>query len=250
VTHLGQYSNQYRNIAFERRDGVLEMRLHTDGGSLKWGAIAGSVHEQLGDAFYQIGRDTENQVVILTGTGDSFCDGFNMQELPTDSKDPDGWYRIVREGKDMLMNLLDIDVPVIGAVNGPALVHAELVALSDIVLASDTASFGDVAHYPYNTVPGDGVHVVWPMLLGPNRGRYFLMTGEIIPAAEAKTLGIVGEVLPNDKLMLRAWELARVLVQKPMRVRRNTRMALTQRLKKMLLDELGYGLLLEGHGVS
>ena len=249
MNDLAQYSNRYRNISFERRDGVLQITLHTDGGPLKWGAIKGSIHDQLGEAFYHVGHDTQNEVVILTGTGDVFCTEFNMDELPMDAMNHDAWHRIVREGKDLLTNLLDIDVPVIGAVNGPAHVHAELVALSDIVLATDHASFADIAHLPGGTVPGDGVHVVWPMLLGPNRGRYFLIMGEQIPATEAKALGIVGEVLPKDRLLPRAWEIARMLKQKPQRVLRNTRLALTQRLKKNLLDELGYGLLLEGHGL-
>jgi enoyl-CoA hydratase/carnithine racemase len=249
MNDLAQYSNRYRNISLERREGILQITLHTDGGPLKWGAVKGSIHDQLGDAFYRVGRDTQNEVVILTGTGDVFCTEFNMDELPMDAGQHDAWYRIVREGKDLLMNLLDIDIPVIGAVNGPAHIHAELLALSDIVLATEHASFADLAHFPSTTVPGDGVHVVWPMLLGPNRGRYFLMMGEQIPAAEAKAIGIVGEVLPKDRLLPRAWEIARAFKQKPLRVLRNTRLALTQRLKKNLLDELGYGLLLEGNGV-
>lgn len=249
MSDFAQYSNQHRNIAFERRDGILQIRLHTEGMPLKWGAVRGSIHDQLGEAFYQVGRDPLNEVVILTGTGDVFCTEFNMDELPADSGSDQGWYRIVREGKDLLMNLLDIDAPVIGAVNGPAHCHAELLTLSDIVLAAEHASFADLAHYPSSTVPGDGVHVLWPMLLGPNRGRYFLMMGEQIGAAEAKTLGIVGEVLPKDRLLPRAWEIAYMLKQKPLRVLRNTRIALTQRLKKNLLDELGLGLQLEGHGL-
>lgn len=249
MSTFANYSKLYSNIDFERRNGILQVRLHTDGGPMKWGALPGTIHDQLGEAFYQIGRDAANEVVILTGTGDNFCVEFNMQEIPKDSNTADGWYRIVREGKDLLMNLLDLDVPVIGVANGPALIHAELLALSDIVLAAEHASFADVAHYPYDTVPGDGAHIVWPMLLGPNRGRYFLMMGEQIPAAEAKALGIVGEVHPKDRVLPRAWEIAEMLRKKPLRVRRNTRMALTQRLKKNLLEELGYGLLLEGHGV-
>jgi enoyl-CoA hydratase/carnithine racemase len=249
MNDLAEYSNLFRNIDFERREGILQIRLHTDGGPLKWGAIKGSIHDQLGEAFYRVGRDTQNEVVILTGTGDVFCTEFNMDELPMDAVNHDAWYRLVREGKDLLMNLLDIDVPIIGAVNGPAHVHAELVALSDIVLATDHASFADLAHFPASTVPGDGVHIVWPMLLGPNRGRHFLMMGEQIPASEAKAIGVVGEVLPKERLLPRAWEIARMLKQKPLRVLRNTRLALTQRVKKNLLDELGYGLLLEGNAL-
>jgi enoyl-CoA hydratase/carnithine racemase len=251
VSQFAEYAAKYRNVRFERREGILQITLHTDGGPLKWGAVKGSVHAQLGDAFYDVGRDPENRVVILTGTGDTFCAEFNLQELPPMGSvlSHEEWYDVVREGKDMLMNLLEIDAPVIGVANGPALIHAELLALSDIVLAADHASFADVAHYPLGVVPGDGVHVVWPMLLGPNRGRYFLMTGEQIPAVEAKALGIVGEVLPRDKVLDRAWELARTLAQKPPRVLRHSRVALTYRLKKHLLEELGHGLMLEGHGL-
>ena len=95
------------------------------------------------------------------------------------------------EGKRLLMNLLDIPMPMISAVNGPALIHAEIPVLCDIVLASETAAFQDAPHFPNGIVPGDGVHLVWPLLLGANRGRYFLLTGQKLSAQEALTLGVV-----------------------------------------------------------
>jgi enoyl-CoA hydratase/carnithine racemase len=88
--------------------------------------------------------------------------------------------------------------------------------------------------------------VVWPMLLGPNRGRYFLLPGEEIGAAEAQRLGVVGEVLPREALLPRAWELARQIAAKPVLASRYARLALTQELKKRMLSELSHGLLLEG----
>jgi enoyl-CoA hydratase/carnithine racemase len=96
---------------------------------------------------------------------------------------------------------------VIGAVNGQARIHAELAVLSDIVLAAETAIFPDAAHFPNGVVPGDGVHVAWPLLLGPNRGRYFLLTGEEISAQQALSLNFVAEVLPPGRLLPRAREL-------------------------------------------
>jgi enoyl-CoA hydratase/carnithine racemase len=152
------------------------------------------------------------------------------------------WPRIYQEGITLLENLLAIPVPVIGAVNGPALIHAEIVVLSDIVLAADHAEFADLAHIPGGAVPGDGVHTVWPMLLGPNRGRYFLLTGERIAAEEARRLGVVAEVLPRADLMPRALELAGRLVQLPLPVLRNTRAVLTRNLRRRMSDELAYGL--------
>lgn len=144
------------------------------------------------------------------------------------------------------MDLLDIDVPMIAAVNGPATVHAELALLCDIVLAAEDTIFQDAPHFSNGLVPGDGVHIIWPLLLGPNRGRYFLLTGQKLSAAEALNLGVVNEVLPRDKLLPRAWELAEILAKQPRLTCRYARVAITQHLKKLFLDGLGYGLILEG----
>jgi len=84
----------------------------------------------------------------------------------------------------------------------------ELGLLADIVLASETTVFRDAPHFRYGTVPGDGVHIVWPLLLGPNRGRYFLFTGQRLSAVEARDLGVASEVLPPTELNDRAWSLA------------------------------------------
>ena len=248
MTHGVGYEKNYRNIHFERRGGILLMRLHSDEGPLKWGANEGSIHGQLGHAFYDVAHDATVRVVILTGTGASFCAELNLNELPASVGVAD-WSRLMREGRDLLMNLLDIEVPVIGAVNGPAYIHSQLPVLSDIVLASSTAEFADLAHFVHGVVPGDSVQVIWPMLLGINRARYFLMTGQKLSAQEALQLGVVSEILRPEQLLARAWELAADLEKKPAAALRGTRLALTQHLKKRLLEELGHGLALEGLGL-
>ncbi|MEJ7722445.1 MAG: enoyl-CoA hydratase/isomerase family protein [Ilumatobacteraceae bacterium] len=96
----------------------------------------------------------------------------------------------------------------IAAVNGPVAVHSELAVLCDIVLCTPDVSFQDVAHFPSGLVPGDSMQVVWPMLLGPNRGRYFLLTGQSLHAGEALALGVVGEIVERDELLSRATQLA------------------------------------------
>jgi enoyl-CoA hydratase/carnithine racemase len=242
MSKLKDYQNKYSQIRFRREDGILEMAIHYNGGPAIWTVDENGLHRELGDAFYDVGRDRDNKVVIFTGTGDNFLVALDGKHGPP--YDAILLDRIIKEGKDLIFNLLDIEVPVIGAVNGKAVMHGELPLLADIVIASETTRFSD-GHFSRGAVPGDGDHVLWTMWLGPNRGRYFLMTGQEIDAKEALQLGLVGEVVPLDRLLGRAWELARDIAKKPELVRRYAHVVLTQHLKRRLLEDHGYGLTAE-----
>lgn len=244
MSRFDSYKDKYQTIKMERRDGILQMTFHTDGGSLRWNLLP---HGEFPDAFADVARDRDNRVVIMTGTGDEFS---GPRATPGTSSFPtrpsiETIDRVHWEGRALLMNLLNIEVPVIAAVNGPAWRHSEIPLLSDIVLASDTAQFQDSAHFVSGLVPGDGMHIVYPLLMGFNRGRYFLWTGQTLSAQEAQQLGLVAEVLPQDKLLARAWEHAETIAKMPTLQLRYTRLILADYLKKRLQDLLGYGLAME-----
>ncbi|MFT4826231.1 MAG: enoyl-CoA hydratase/carnithine racemase [Halioglobus sp.] len=237
---LSDYQHRYDNAELTRENGILVIRLHTAGGEFVWSALA---HEALGHLFTHVANDRENKVVVLTGTGENFCADIDAASFKLSSAKE--WDITFHEGRRLLMNLLSIEVPVIAAVNGPARIHPEIPVLSDIVLASDTALFQDAPHFMSGIVPGDGAHVVWPHVIGSNRGRYFLLTGQELSASEAQEYGAVSEVLAPAHLMPRAMELAQYIAAMPELTRRYTRVSLTQRLKRVLEEGLSLGLSLE-----
>lgn len=235
---LDDYATRYDTIRLERDDaGVLEVTLHTDGKPAVW---TSRMHDELAYCFTDIATDPDNAVVVLTGTGDSFCAeiDFSSFNLGTASD----WSQIIFEGQRLLNNLIGIEVPVIAAINGPALIHPEIPVLSDIVIAADTTRFQDGPHFPSGIVPGDGAHTVWTHVLGPQRGRYFLLTGQEIDAKLALDYGVVSEVLPLQEVLPRARALAATIAGKPPLARRYARAVLTREWKRLLHEQLGFGL--------
>jgi enoyl-CoA hydratase/carnithine racemase len=222
-------------------DGVLEVALHSNGGTL---VFDGYAHEEFVDLFHQIGQDAENRVVILTGTGEAFIDSIDPAGF--DFFTPRGFDKIYREGKKVLANLLDIPVPMIAALNGPATVHSEYVLLCDIVIATPETVFQDKPHFGFGIVPGDGIHSLWPHVIGSVRGRYFVLTQQTLTAAEAKALGVVNELVGRERLLARAREIAAGIAKLPPLTASYTRVALTQPLRRLIDESVGYGLALEG----
>jgi enoyl-CoA hydratase/carnithine racemase len=243
---LADYANRYQTLRFERSGGVLEVTMHSKGGEVLWNVSPRGHHAELGFAFADIARDTENKVVILTGTGNNFIAQRDPDEIVPEQAFADMWDRMQEESIRMLEGLLALPVPVICAVNGPALIHSELPVMCDVVFAADHAEFADTTHMPNGMPPGDGTQMIWMILLGPNRGRYFLLSGERLSAQEAHRLGVVAEVLPADQVMKRAREFAARLATFPRRSLRHSKTLMVRYLRHRIRDEMELGLVSQG----
>src|SRR5258705_3616805 len=162
------------------KSGVLEVALHTDGGPL---VFDGHAHEQFVDLFHAIGSDADNRVVILTGSGGAFIETISPEGF--DFFTPQGYDKIYREGKKVLMNILDIEVPLIAAVNGPARLHSEYILLADIVLATPSTGFQDKPHFEFGIVPGDGGHLLWQEAICTGLRRSFILPPPQVDAPTA-----------------------------------------------------------------
>ena len=244
-THLDDYAPAWAEyFTFRRENGILEVRMHTDGADARWSL---ELHRAFVPAFADIQNDPENECIILTGTGDTFLASF----------DADAWERqgfrepfTHRHGYDVFYfdqtrepwALLNQQIPIIAAVNGPLFIHAELALLNDLVICSDNTTMRDGHYVDVGIVPGDGVQIVFRELLGHNRSKHFLLTGQTYDAAQLLELGLVSEVVPQDQLLDRAWELAETVFMARNRIhRRVTRELLVQPWRELFIKELGYG---------
>ncbi|WP_327097602.1 enoyl-CoA hydratase/isomerase family protein [Nocardia vinacea] len=255
MTVLDDYRDKYKNFKFSRdENGILEMQLQTDGDSLQ---LLVPAHRELTQAFREIALDRGNRVVIITGTGEEFIgprptadSGQIMTVIPDFSQEYSVWEQDAwTDHRELVSALLDIQVPVIAAVNGPARRHCEIPLFSDIIIASDTASFEDSGHFEFEDMaPGDGSHIWTTMLLGINRARSYMLSGEAITAEEALRWGLVKEVVPQDQVLDRAREIARGVAAKSDTTLRFTRALMVQPLKKQVLELLGLGLAYEAFG--
>jgi enoyl-CoA hydratase/carnithine racemase len=250
LTRFEEYHDRYPDYMLEKTDdGILLMRMHRDGGPAVWDE---RMHHDTANLFNDVAGDRDVRVVIYTGTGENFNADWGQTrtkrpsfKAPAEWAEEMAWYGRLRH-----INLLEIDAIMIAAVNGPANIHSELAFLCDIVLASEDAYFQDLAHFPRNLSPGDGIQNVWPLVLGRNRFRYAQLMAQKITAQMAHEWGAVNEVLPKDRVLDRAWEIARSLLRFSPIVLRHTRRTFTQPFKRLAVDDLGYGQTMEVLGMT
>jgi enoyl-CoA hydratase/carnithine racemase len=229
----------WEHIDVTRRDDIVELRFHTGGDSLVWDADA---HREITEAFHWLAMVRDVKVVLITGTGDTYC-----AELDVASFAGVPWADIWWEGKRMLEGINNLNIPIIAGVNGPATVHSEIPVMADLVVAAEHTVFADRCHFATRgTVPGDGVNLVWAELLGPTRAKYFLLLGTTIDAAEALRLGVVNEVVPAGDLHSRVWALARELAARELPVLRYAKAAVSVGFRQNFSENLSHSLGIEG----
>jgi len=237
------YLGAYRSLKLTRdNNGVLVAQFHTKGGPFTFTA---QDHTELVDAFYRIAQDRANKIVILTGAGGDFITGVEWPSFG-DVSDPGVWSQIHDEGVQILENIANIRVPVVAAIEGRAHVHSEYALLANVIVAAESASFVDGAHFAAGVVPGDGIFTTWSYRAGAGRAEVFLLNPEPLSARTAHQWGVVAEVVPDGKALTRARELAALYLKAPEVTRRNTRVHFIQPLKERIVREVGYGLSLEG----
>ncbi|WP_315567585.1 enoyl-CoA hydratase/isomerase family protein [Aggregatibacter aphrophilus] len=231
----------------KRKNGILEARMHTNGGPVQWGA---QLHQGLHYFFDWAGRDPDNEVIILGGIGPDTFKGIGRvnkdgewQPATEFASDPDvAWrmynYQYYDGTNDIEGQIFDVEVPTIGVWAG-ATFHSDLVLFSDITLATEDAWTTEM-HFRTNMVPGDGVQIAWRELMGRKRFAYAELTGEIITARKALALGMVNEICEDTEAAYkRAWEIAELIMHTGTRVtRRITTQILRQPWKEDIAKEL------------
>jgi enoyl-CoA hydratase/carnithine racemase len=246
---LEEYSERFKDYyKFERReDGVLLVQAHTQGGPI---LLSVEDHRALGQMLKTVGADPKNELLILTGTGDEFMmetdeDGFALEEEDLAHWAYEYAYKDGRINVSSLVN--DLEIPTIGALNGPGF-HTEICLMCDISICAEDAVIFDL-HYDIGSVPGDGIHSCFQELLGVKRAAYALLTGQAIDAQTALQYGMVNEVVPREQLIDRAWTLADHIMRQPRTIRRLTTQIVRRPWRQRITNDLdgGFGIQMFGH---
>ncbi|MES5484901.1 enoyl-CoA hydratase-related protein [Bradyrhizobium sp. INPA03-11B] len=173
-------------------------------------AINWDMHEELERVFVELDHDGDVRAIVLTGAGRGFCSGGDQKSL-----DKGPLPSPTRSGRHLIRNMLEVEVPVVAAVNGVAVgLGATLALFCDVIFANPTARFADT-HVTAGVVAGDGGAVIWPLLMGPVRAKHYLMTGEFISAEKAAAMGMINEVVSGRDVKDAAIEYAELLADGP-----------------------------------
>lgn len=219
----------YKQLTFERREnGVLLITLNRPE---KYNATDEGMHAELARVWTDVSTDPETRVAVVTGAGKAFSAGGDLEMVQRLVGDHDRVAHMLTEMSDLVYNMINCEKPVVSAINGVAVGAGLVVALlSDISICAEDARLGD-GHVKLGVAAGDHAAIIWPLLAGFAKARYYLLTGEMLTGTEAERIGMVSKALPRDKVLEEALEIAETLATGSQLAIRWTKRALNNWLK-------------------
>ncbi|MBO3275665.1 enoyl-CoA hydratase/isomerase family protein [Pseudomonas schmalbachii] len=232
--------SKYQAIKFSQEGRVLTVTLNQPE-SLN--AVSSILHTELSQVFADIAQDKTVDAVVLTGAGRAFSAGGDLSwfhGMPQEDLD-----RLFVEARKIIIDILELPQPLITAVNGLAVGLGCTIALfGDSVFAADNAKLSD-PHVAIGVTAGDGGSVIWPLLVGPARAKRYLMSGDVLTAAEAERIGLVTDVVPADELVAKAQAFAQRLASGSQIAIRSTKASVNKILRDTANLVLDYSLAAE-----
>lgn len=217
--------DRYETILIDKKDGVAVLTLNRPE---RLNAVNGAMHSELSTIFLDLQADTEVLAAVITGAGRGFSAGGDFSGASMATKTG---LTLMQEARRIVDSMLDLEKPLISAVNGPAVGLGATIALCcDMVVASSNARFGD-PHVKMGITAGDGGAVIWPLLIGVNRAKQWLMTGDLMSAQEALELGLVNKVVDEGKALDEARALAGRLAAGPPFAIQSTKVSVNKIIK-------------------
>ncbi|MBI4635274.1 MAG: enoyl-CoA hydratase/isomerase family protein [Candidatus Rokubacteria bacterium] len=220
----------YQHLVFDLRpDGVLLITINRPEAM---NAANARLHWELGQVWLTVDADPRARVALVTGAGRAFSAGGDLDMVEEMAGNPTAAARAMREASDLVYNMINLDKPIVSAINGAAVGAGLVVALlADVSIMSETARITD-GHTRLGVVAGDHAAIVWPLLCGMARAKYYLLTSDFLDGREAERIGLVSRCVPPDKLMETAWEVAGKLAQGSQPAVRWTKRALNNWLRQ------------------
>jgi enoyl-CoA hydratase len=216
----------FQHILFERREpNILWLTLNRPE---VLNAADARLHTELVEVWSTIDRDPAVHVAVVTGAGRAFSAGGDLQLVEDAYQNFDEIVRILDEARALVYNMFRCSKPIISAINGPAVGAGLVVALlADISIAAEGARLAD-GHVRMGVAAGDHAAIIWPLLCGLAKAKYYLMTSDFLSGREAERIGLVSLCVPDDQLLEKAMAIATDLATGPRQAIRFTKRALNQ----------------------
>ncbi|GJG96110.1 enoyl-CoA hydratase/isomerase family protein [Cupriavidus pauculus] len=223
---------RYQALTLRRHGAVLEVIMGaSQSANQKLATADASMHRELAEIWRDISADPDIRVAIIRGEGKGFSAGGDLALVEEMANDFETRTRVWHEARDLVYNVINCDKPIVSAMHGPA-VGAGLVAglLADISIASKSARIVD-GHTRLGVAAGDHAAIVWPLLCGMAKAKYYLMLCESVSGEEAERIGLVSLAVEEDELVAKAFEVANRLAAGSQTAIRWTKYALNNWLR-------------------